>query len=224
MVNEQFATVIQLMRKCSCQWYNGELLSHHLLSHCQLITCYLYLPYCILLLYVRLVAARRNPFSEDISEAQFGTFARKRLRDEADRGGGRRMRFTKTHNRADDCRQVQQLTNSESDSGSPLTGDGGAGSNDDDNDFSFPVFCLVVSVMKEYLIVFHSHVCKRLMEFSKKCLQNFRTNVRAKIAKKNRCRPNINLLAVGIYSDRTIYPLFSLHFDISTKSWYVASH
>ena len=49
-------------------------------------------------------------------------------------------------------------------------GDGGAGagSNDDDDDFCFPVFCLVVSVAKEYLIVFHSHVCKRLMEFSKK--------------------------------------------------------
>ena len=49
-------------------------------------------------------------------------------------------------------------------------GGGGAGSNDDDDDdddddFCFPVFCLVMSVVKEYLIVFHSHVCKRLMEF-----------------------------------------------------------
>jgi len=40
--------------------------------------------------------------------------------------------------------------------------------NDDDDDFCFPVFCLVVSVVKEYLIVFHSHVCKRLMAFSEK--------------------------------------------------------
>ena len=36
------------------------------------------------------------------------------------------------------------------------------------NDFCFPVFCLVLSVAKEYLIVYHSDVCKRLMEFSKK--------------------------------------------------------
>ena len=51
-------------------------------------------------------------------------------------------------------------------------GGGGAGSNDDDDDddddFCFPVFCLVVSVVKEYLIVFHSNVCNRLMEFSEK--------------------------------------------------------
>ena len=40
--------------------------------------------------------------------------------------------------------------------------------NDDDDDFCFPVFCLVVSVVKEYLIVFHSHVCKRFMEFLEK--------------------------------------------------------
>jgi len=67
--------------------------------------------------------------------------------------------------------------------------------------------------------VFHSHVCKRLMEFSKKFHkisgQKWRQNCR-----KTRC--NINFLAVGIYSDRTI-PWFSLHFDISTKSWYIAS-
>jgi len=74
----------------------------------------MYLPSCILLLYVCLEAARRNPFSEDSTEAQFGTFAQKWLQGSADRGGSRGMKFMKTDNRANDCQQLQQLTDSES--------------------------------------------------------------------------------------------------------------
>ena len=37
----------------------------------------MYLPSYILLLYVCLEAAQRNLFSEDVTEAQFGTFAQK---------------------------------------------------------------------------------------------------------------------------------------------------
>ena len=81
----------------------------------------MYLPSCILLLYVCLEAARRNPFSKDNTEAQFGTFAQKWLQGAAVRGGSRGMKFMKTDNRADDCQQVQQLTDSEPDSDSPLT-------------------------------------------------------------------------------------------------------
>ena len=80
-----------------------------------------YLPSCILLLYVCLEAVRRNPFSEDNTEAQFYTFAQKWVQGSADRCGSRGMKFMKTDNRADDCQQVQQLTDSESDSDSPLT-------------------------------------------------------------------------------------------------------
>ena len=59
------------------------------------------------MLYLCLGAARRNPFARDLTEAQFGVVAQKWLRGAVDRGGGRRVRYLKTHH---DHQQDQELT------------------------------------------------------------------------------------------------------------------
>ena len=53
-------------------------------------------------------AARRNPLSRALTEAEFGSIAQKWLRGAADRGGGQHMRMLNKHRRVSAERSVNE--------------------------------------------------------------------------------------------------------------------